>query len=335
MSQADLRDEARGWETHIDLRQFLVAHGWTLGKPGERQGAHATNWYLHRAGALLSVKKKDGVWVWIDEHTKIGGTILRYPALYEGCERGRECCNLIRLWLANGTTSSGVSVAPNSQDSPLPEVTAADRDQEIDWDWHTFPRIFDYSYTRRRGLSDDVVLANSHLIRQCAYGALRNVAFGFVAMPARIEEHGLVSSYERRWFDSAGRSCKSFPAGCSKKGIWLSHAPEPGSDFGVIVIAESAIDALSFQQLFALPDALLLAFGGNMTGGAGGPQHRAIVTIAERFPRSRVLLAVDRDGEKFVRQIQSSVMRAIPAVPRAVKDWNMVLQQELGWAKTF
>ena len=117
------------------------------------------------------------------------------------------------------------------------------------------------------------------------------------------------------------------------KGLWHSKAMTTDNR---LVLAESAIDALSWQVLH--PDELWTRT--MSTGGALNPQQPALLRGAmEKLPEGAVvLLAFDDDegGEKLAMEMQAiapagrELRRAVPPKVPKGKDWNDVLRHRLG-----
>lgn len=130
-------------------------------------------------------------------------------------------------------------------------------------------------------------------------------------------------------YEVKGQGFSGFSPGGSK-GLWASI---PGPDDTRLVVAESAIDALSWAALHA--DSIPTRFVS--IGGALSPAQPELLTAAmEKLPhRGRVVLAFDNDnaGRKLADQIEESFAKAkrndlelvVDFPPTAGKDWNDVL----------
>lgn len=117
--------------------------------------------------------------------------------------------------------------------------------------------------------------------------------------------------------------------GC--KGLWVSRTRP---DDEALVIAESAIDALSYAALY--PDAQARYFS---TGGSLNPQQPAFIASAlEKMPRlAVVILATDHDaaGEALAVTIQNLAppvegLEFRRPLPDIGKDWNDALKARTG-----
>ena len=144
-------------------------------------------------------------------------------------------------------------------------------------------------------------------------------------------------------FDAAGlcgyeiknRGFTGFAAG-GQKGMWFSHARP---DDRRLVLAESAIDALSHAALF--PDAADQTRQASLGGRPSSRQAGLVQATIARLPeRAEVVAAFDADeaGRKIVNVIREAVSSVASRTERsdlmfkahlAVKegeDWNLVLQ---------
>jgi len=144
-------------------------------------------------------------------------------------------------------------------------------------------------------------------------------------------------------FDAAGlcgyeiKNCgfTGFAAG-GQKGLWFSHA-QP--DDGRLVLAESAIDALSYAALFPDPEdrTRYASLGGKPSSRQTGLVQ---TTIAKLPAGAEIVAAFDADdgGRKFVEVIRQAVASVASRIGRSDlilkaqlpakegEDWNQVLQ---------
>lgn len=112
-----------------------------------------------------------------------------------------------------------------------------------------------------------------------------------------------------------------------EKGLWFSRTKASDT---ALVIAESALDALSYAALH--PDDKARYFS---TGGSLNPKQPALIaTVLEKMPRPAVvILATDNDpaGHELAATIQSLAPKASGLefrrpLPEVGKDWNDQLQ---------
>ncbi len=129
-------------------------------------------------------------------------------------------------------------------------------------------------------------------------------------------------------YEIKNRNFTGFAPG-GEKGLWISVVKRTDT---TLVIAESAIDALSYAALHPNEHARYASFGGAMN-----PSQPALIRAAiERLsPGAIVRVATDNDadGASFAATIQHLVAKmgkehltVERAVPGASKDWNDVLK---------
>lgn len=131
-------------------------------------------------------------------------------------------------------------------------------------------------------------------------------------------------------FEVKNKGFTGFSAGGSK-GLWFSKAKAGASR---LVLAESAIDAMSYHVVNPDAEARYLSIGGTMNHG----QPELIRSAMEKLPPgSEVILAFDHDegGEALTEEVTAlapssvGVRRVLPPVGMG-KDWNEVLKQQKG-----
>lgn len=95
-----------------------------------------------------------------------------------------------------------------------------------------------------------------------------------------------------------------------------------------LIVAESAIDGLSYWQMNPAP-ALVLSFAGSMTPEQG----QLLARVLRKYHAAEVITATDNDtaGDRYADQVQETRPDATRARPPAgVKDWNEALQKAAG-----
>lgn len=126
------------------------------------------------------------------------------------------------------------------------------------------------------------------------------------------------------------------------KGLWCSS---PSDQDRRLVIAETAIDALSYAALFGHEDARFFSISGQMNPSQPGLLHRAIRAMP---PGSQIIAAVDHDDggqmiaeylEPIIEHVRTLGGRAdltftIDHPPTAGDDWNDVLRAGAGTHRT-
>ncbi|MBF0554730.1 MAG: DUF3991 and TOPRIM domain-containing protein [Nitrospirae bacterium] len=116
-----------------------------------------------------------------------------------------------------------------------------------------------------------------------------------------------------------GKGYTGFAAGGRKALFACRTGTEPPAPHPRLVIAESAIDAMSFYQFNPSPG-LFLSFAGSLS-----PDQRDLLAdVLERYPDAEILMATDTDTEVegFAALIQSIRPDARRARSPQGKDWN-------------
>lgn len=160
-------------------------------------------------------------------------------------------------------------------------------------------------YLAMRGLSQDTIIQFSNRIRIDGRG---NVVF-------RHDDMRSLTGWEMK-----NRGFTGF-AGGGKKALFCGKVGMPGNT-PLLVITESAIDAMSYYQLKP-QSGFYLSFAGAISNA----QWELLTWVVNRYPLARVVAATDNDdpGEAYARQIQqlrSDVERDRPLIG---KDWNDTL----------
>ena len=173
---------------------------------------------------------------------------------------------------------------------------------------------------RHAYLENDRKLSASLLSSPRIAGRIKSDGRGNAIFP-HFNEAGLCG------YEIKNRGLTSFSRG-GQKGLWLSNEEDGDRR---IVIAESAIDALSYAQLFTDAAARYASIGGQMS-----PRQPGIVAAAAaRMPSgSTVIAAMDADehGLRLASRIAEAVERLGLGVefrihlPEGAKDWNDMLR---------
>lgn len=178
---------------------------------------------------------------------------------------------------------------------PIP--TAKDR-HEVVRGWHRLkPYTSDY-LEKVRCLSPETIRVFSKMIRQDKYG---NACFG------HRDEEGL-TGWEKK---------NSKFTGFSTGGDKMIFAVLVGNERKQAVIAESAIDLMSYYQLRPADNTLYLSFGGALSP----EQWELLERIFPKVPTLIVATDNDSPGEKFFARMSEMHPNALRHRPTK-KDWN-------------
>lgn len=138
----------------------------------------------------------------------------------------------------------------------------------------------------------------------------------------RLDDHGNTVFCHRdeagiTGWEAKNRNFTGFAAG-GKKALFTCQIGGPGEPPNII-IAESAIDAMSYYEENQTPG-LYISFG----GGLSPKQKKLLEDTLTRYPAATVLIATDADakGEEYaaiIRAMRPEVERHRPTIG---KDWN-------------
>lgn len=160
-------------------------------------------------------------------------------------------------------------------------------------------------YLESRGLNPETIAVFADRIRLDDRG---NVAF----------RHDDVNSFVG--YEIKNKGFTGFSGG-GKKALFGCKIGVPG-EMPLLVVAESAIDVLSYYQLKPFPGFYL-----SFAGGISLQQQELLTWVLHRYPVARVIVATDNDesGQKYAEWIRSVRTDAEYDCPSMGKDWNDVL----------
>ena len=160
-------------------------------------------------------------------------------------------------------------------------------------------------YLAMRGLSQDTIVLFSNRIRVDDRG---NVVF-------RHDDLHSLTGWEMK-----NQGFTGF-AGGGRKALFCGRVGMR-TDTPLVVITESAIDAMSYYQLKPFPG-FYLSFAGALSSA----QRELLAWVVNRYPLARVIAATDNDeaGEAYAQQIHQLRPDIERDRPLIGKDWNDVL----------
>jgi DNA primase len=294
-------DELERFKTEINLADVASAHGYVLDK---RESSRSSLVMRHPDGDKIVVATgEDGHGVFFSVHTNASGSVIDFVMHRRHVNLG-QARQILRDWLPQPVPFSfptaprprRVAVLPKPQ--PIPRDRAA-----LIAQWHRFAP-YGGGYLESRGLTAATLAVFADKLRLDARG---NVAF------RHDDRQGLAGwELKNRGFTGFARGgAKALFAG--RVGV-APHARPPR-----VIVAESAIDALSFYQAHPAPG-LYLSFAGGLS-----PEQRDLLAhVLARYPAAAVVAATDADaqGEDFAALIQALRPDARRARPPVGKDWN-------------
>jgi hypothetical protein len=281
----------------LNLGEVAAAYGFTLDR---KESSRSSLVMRHGDGDKIVIATgEDGHGVFFSVHSEASGSVVDFVMHRQQCNLGRARVHLRSL---------APSSFPTAHRSPIPKPRPIARDRAalvVEWQ-----RFLPYRgrYLESRGLNAATLEAAADKLRTDERG---NVLF-------RHDDRDGLTGWEKK-----NRGFTGF-AGGGFKSLFALRAGYPlKTDPPRVVIAESALDALSFWQLNPAP-ALLLSLG-----GAYSPEQAELLWhVLTKYPSAEVLTATDDDaqGDHYAAQIQELRPDAIRARPPA-KDWNEALKQ--------
>lgn len=308
----DMDRELERFKTEIDLIAFAASRGYV--RDGRESSQNCEVMRTSNGDKVVIVKHIDNKgaehWVYYCvRDARDNGTIIDFLQWRGGGSLG-QIRKVLREWLGSPRPApAGVTIRkllPVSNDRAA--VILA---------WERARSCLSLPYLTARGIGPDVLAMPQFS------GCIRTDDRGNALFP-HYDWEGLCG------FEIKNHGFTGFSAGGSK-GLWFSKAEATAPR---LVLAESAIDAISFHVLNPSSGVRYLSIGGNMNHG----QPELIRSAMEKMaPGSVVILAFDYDeaGEELAEEVTAlapssvEVQRILPPVGTG-KDWNEVLKLERG-----
>ena len=297
--------ELETFKTQIDLREYAAECGYVW----DRQESWRGSAVMRKDGDKIIIKRDgDGHYVYFSvKSDRDSGSIIDFVQVRKRLTLG-EVRKELRPWLGR---SGGASPTP----FPRLEPTARNR-VAVEAEYRRMQDADRHPYLEEKRLIPADVLMSPRFA-----GRVRMDRRGNAVFP-HFDEEGLCG-YELKNTGYTG-----FSKG-GAKGLWFSRT---GADDRRLVIAESAIDALSYAALF--PDELTRYAS---IGGQLNPRQPELIrAAAARLPRgAEVVAAMDADDagvalsamvEEAVRLTGREDLASIVHTPLEGKDWNDVLK---------
>lgn len=304
--------ELEAFKRDIDMRQFAASLGYEIDK---RDSLHGST--VLRRGVDKIVVKRNG-----NDHyvffsvrdDKDNGTIIDFLQRRQKLSLG-AVRKALRPWI--GKPSAALPLFPKL------EPTSKDR-MRVESEYRRMAPVLRHPYLEHGRCLPAAVLSSWRFA-----GRVRMDARGNVVFP-HFDREGLCG------YEIKNQGFTGFAAG-GAKGLWFSHT---GLDDRHLVLAESAIDALSYAALF--PDAADRTRYASL-GGKPNAQQPGLVkaTIAKLPEGSEIVAAFDADeaGRKLVDVIRLVMARVATETGRTDltfkvrlpaedgEDWNQILQE--------
>jgi len=303
----------------IPLADYAAGRGYQLVTRGR---THAGTWRGSTASSLLMRhpttddkivirRDDDGHWIYFSVRDGADhGTIIDFVQ-----RRGARSLGEVRQELRRWSASTPLVVAPVPPYCPPEELRRRKR-AAIAEAFGRCRQPDNNAYLNSRGIRPETLRADRFR------GSWLEDGRGNVIFPHRNGDAAdTVCGWEKK-----NRGFTGF-ATHGEKTIWISRAKP---DDAAIVIAEAAIDAISYHQLHPNDHARYLS-----TGGASGPkgEHFLHAAMARMPPGSSCIVATDRDpeGDKYADRIAALAADTSVDIRRHAtpigKDWNDCLKE--------
>lgn len=306
--------ELESFKRKIDLRQLAVSLGYKI----DRQESWRGSTVLRRGADKIVVKRNDnGHYVFFslrDDHDN--GTVIDFLQRRQNVSLG-SVRRMLRPWIGRSASVSG-GVFRFSELEP-----AGPNRMRVESRYRRMANAPRFAYLEHeRGVPAAVLLSPRFA------GRMRIDSRGNTVFP-HFDAEGLCG------YEIKNRGFTGFASG-GKKGLWLSHC-EP--DDRRLVLAESAIDALSYAALF--PDSEDRTRYASLGGRPGSRQMELLQTTIAKLPAGvEIVAAFDADeaGRWLVEVIRQAVVDVARLAERSDvilkvqlpakegEDWNQVLQ---------
>jgi hypothetical protein len=298
------------FKREIDLRQFAVSLGYEMDRRESWRGSTV----LRRGADKIVVKRNhNGHYVFFSVRDEWdNGAVVDFLQRRRNLNLG-AVRQVLRPWIGRSVTSPQF---------PALEPASTNR-MRVECAYRRMANALRYPYLERERCVPAAVLLSPRF-----EGRIRIDSRGNTVFP-HFDAAGLCG------YEIKNRGFTGFAAG-GQKGLWFSHTR---SEDARLVLAESAIDALSHGTLF--PDAEDRTRYASLGGKPSLRQQGLVQATIARLPEGAEIVAAfdaDEEGRKLVEVIGDAVTRVARTAERtdlifkahlAVnegEDWNLVLQ---------
>jgi hypothetical protein len=305
--------ELDAFKREIDLRQFAASFGYEMDRRESWRGSTV----LRRGGDKIVVKRNhNGHYVFFSvRDDRDNGTIIDFVQRRQHLTLG-VVRQTLRPWI--GRPAAALPLFPKLA------PTSPDRVQ-VETEYRRMAKALRHPYLEQVRCVPATLLGAPRFAGRVRIDSRGNAVF------PHFDAAGLCG------YEIKNQRFTGFAAG-GQKGLWLSHRRPPDRR---LVLAESAIDALSYAALF--PDGEDQTRYASLGGKPNCKQPALVQTLIARLPaRSEIVAAFDADeaGRRLVDMLRLAVagvaaargrtdliFRAhLPA--REGDDWNRLLQMD-------
>jgi hypothetical protein len=281
----------------LNLGEVTASYGYALDR---RESSRSSLVMRHADGdKIIIATGEDGHAIFFSVKADASGSVIDFIMHRQGGSLG-YARKTLRAYSPPSFPTAHIAAIPKPR--PIPHDRAA-----LVAAWHRFAP-YHGGYLESRGLSPSAVNEAADRLR-CDEGG--NTLF-------RHDDREGLTGWEVK-----NKGFTGFAAGGRKALFALRVGIPPQTEPPCLVIAESAIDVLSYYQQNLSP-ALLLSFG----GGLSPEQEELLGQVLTKYPAARIVTATDNDeqGEVFAATITAIRPDAARAKPPIGKDWNDVIK---------
>ena len=281
----------------LNLGELAASYGYALDR---RESSRSSLVMRHADGdKIIIATGEDGHAVFFSVHAEASGSVIDFVMHREGCNLG-YARKALRAYSPSSFPTALAQHIPKPRPSPHDRAALAA-------EWHRM-RPYAGGYLEGRGLTAATLAAFADRIRLDGRG---NTVF-------RHDDREGISGWEVK-----NRGFTGFAAG-GRKALFACRAGMPAeASPSRLVVAESAIDAMSYYQHDPAP-ALVLSFGGEMSP----EQPELLRHVLTKYPAAEIVTATDADdeGDDYAARIEAVRPDAVRARPPTGKDWNETLR---------
>ena len=277
----------------LNLGELASSYGYALDR---RESSRSSLVMRHADGdKIIIATGEDGHAVFFSVHTDASGSVIDFVMHRQGVNLGHAR----KILRAYAPPSFPTAHAP-----PIPKPCPIPRDRAaLAVQWQRFGPCRP-AYLESRGLTAATIAAFADRVRTDGRG---NTVF-------RHDDLEGLSGWEVK-----NRGFTGFAAGGRKALFACRAGMQSDGNPPRLVVAESAIDAMSYHQHDPAP-ALVLSFGGELSPEQG----ELLLYVLTKYPAAEIVTATDNDaqGEDYAALIEAARPDAVRARPPTGKDWN-------------
>jgi hypothetical protein len=309
---AGYRDELERFKTAINLTEYAASQGYQLDKRASSRNSVVMR---HSAGDKVVIARgEDQHWIYFSVRDESdNGSIIDFIQYRRRCSLA-DVRRELRPWV-------GGAVPRPALELYVPEVVPVSRDRAgVIRALAAMKPLVTHRYLEEKRAIPRELLANPRFAGCVLMDARSNAIF------PHADKDGPCG------YEIKNQGFTGFAPG-GEKGLWMSRVRRADT---VLVIAESAIDALSYAALHPDENARYASFGGAMSPG----QPALIQAAVERIPSGvvvRIATDSDEEGARFATIIEAVTVEAGKSelavervMPPETKDWNEVLLRAHG-----